>query len=90
MLITRPSPRRVPVAWAVLLLAVIGSLAASAQSVDTSSEYLPTRDGTRLAVDIHLPGDRRPDARLPAAEEPVVEAEERPNPFAALAALKKG
>jgi uncharacterized protein len=33
---------------------------------------------------------RKPGARLPDAEEPVVEAEERPNPFAALAALKKG
>lgn len=33
---------------------------------------------------------RKPDAALAVAEESVVEAEERPNPFAALAALKKG
>jgi uncharacterized protein len=32
---------------------------------------------------------RKPDARLPAAEAAMIEAEERPNPFAALAALKK-
>ncbi|HJU73569.1 MAG TPA: CocE/NonD family hydrolase, partial [Gemmatimonadaceae bacterium] len=32
----------------------------------TTSEYVTTRDGTRLAVDVHLPSTRTAVARLPA------------------------
>ena len=43
-------------------------LAASEQGVgvETSSFYVPMRDGIRLAVDVHLPNDRAPDVKLPA------------------------
>jgi len=33
---------------------------------DTSSHYLTTRDGTRLAADVHLPAGRTTGQRLPA------------------------
>lgn len=32
----------------------------------TTSTYITTRDGTRLAVDVHLPRNRRADERVPA------------------------
>ncbi len=41
-----------------------GAAPAAAEYV-TTSEYLTTRDGTRLAVDVHLPATRAPGQRLP-------------------------
>ena len=32
---------------------------------EITSFYVPTKDGTRLAVDVALPADRAPDAKLP-------------------------
>ena len=48
-----------------------------------SSRYVSARDGTRLAVDVHLPGAHLPGAQLPGAQlpeiapEPVLEETER-------------
>src|SRR5215212_5323204 len=39
---------------------------ASPPAFVTSSEYVTTRDGTRLAVDVHLPSSRAAGERLPA------------------------
>ena len=50
-------------ALALLAAPLVGQL--SSGPADTSSLYVPTRDGTRLAVDIHLPGNRKADAKLP-------------------------
>ena len=35
-------------------------------AIETTSEYLTAKDGTRLAVDVHLPASREPGAKLPA------------------------
>jgi len=32
----------------------------------TTSQYVPMRDGVRLAVDVHIPVSRKPDQKLPA------------------------
>ena len=54
----------------LLVLLVSGSGSVSAQpatpGVVTTSEYVTSRDGTRLAVDVHLPTTRAPGERLPA------------------------
>ena len=55
----------------ILFLAVLGSLLlgggiAAGPGVETTSQYVPTRDGTRLAVDVHLPEKRDNEERLPA------------------------
>ncbi len=51
-----------------LQLAAAVSLPAQQAAVDviTTSEYVRTRDGTRLAVDVHLPKTRAAGERLPA------------------------
>ena len=46
------------------LLALIATPVSSATH-DITSFYVATKDGTRLAVDVVLPGDRAPDAKLP-------------------------
>jgi putative CocE/NonD family hydrolase len=55
----------------VLHLALAATLVAQGTSADvvTTSEYITTRDGTRLAVDVHLPASRAPGTRLPAVLE---------------------
>src|SRR5512134_695707 len=56
-------------AWAAAIL-LAGSLHAQAPvEVHTTSEYISTRDGTRLAVDVHLPNDVTPGAKLPVLVE---------------------
>lgn len=49
-------------------IALAASLAAqqTPPAIVTTSEYAPTRDGTRLAVDVHLPSTRTAGERLPA------------------------
>ena len=42
---------------------------ATPPAIVTTAEYLTTRDGTRIAVDVHLPADRPAGARLPAVIE---------------------
>ena len=52
----------------VMQLALAASLVVQGTAVDvvTTSEYITARDGTRLAVDVHLPASRAPGTRLPA------------------------
>ncbi len=52
----------------VIHLAAAPALAAQQAAVDvvTTSEYVRTRDGTQLAVDVHLPKTRAAGERLPA------------------------
>jgi len=45
---------------------VSGESADRSLQVVTTSEYLTTKDGTRLAVDVHLPSGREPGSSLPA------------------------
>jgi putative CocE/NonD family hydrolase len=58
----------VRVALAAALAAPTVSLAAQGAAAEfvTTSEYVTMRDGTRLAVDVHLPSTRQRDQRLPA------------------------
>ena len=49
-----------------LLFAAVLLVLSAAQEVRTTSEYITMRDGTRIAVDVHLPTTRAPDERLPA------------------------
>ncbi len=60
--------RAVFVAALVSQIALAASLAAqqTPPAVVTTSEYVTTRDGTRLAVDVHLPSTRAAGERLPA------------------------
>lgn len=53
----------------VLILALASwpiSAAPSSRGVHTTSHYLTTRDGTRLAVDVHLPASREAGREIPA------------------------
>jgi predicted acyl esterase len=50
----------------VLLALATVLVAQAAPPAVTTSEYIATRDGTRLAVDVHLPATRAPGERLPA------------------------
>ena len=54
----------------LLVLLVTARVSAPAQpaapAVVTTSQYITTRDGTRLAVDVHLPSARAAGERLPA------------------------
>ncbi len=51
---------------ALACLLALSVVPAHSATPEISSLYVPTRDGTRLAVDVALPGDRTPDAKLPA------------------------
>jgi putative CocE/NonD family hydrolase len=50
----------------IAMLLVLVVTPASSATPEVSSFYVPTRDGTRLAVDVALPENRVPDAKLPA------------------------
>ena len=53
--------------WFLITPTVLGApLSAQGVAVVTTSEYVTTRDGTRLAVDVHLPASRAPGDRVPA------------------------
>ena len=52
--------------FTVLLPATLPHPATATPAVETTSVYVPMRDGTRIAVDVHLPADRGDDARFPA------------------------
>lgn len=52
-------------AFVLALLAAPLFSQASSGLAETSSIYIPMRDGTRLAIDIHLPAKRPPDDKLP-------------------------
>ncbi|MGH7695603.1 MAG: hypothetical protein ACRENH_11520, partial [Gemmatimonadaceae bacterium] len=51
-----------------ILFVLTAPLAAQQQPPDvvTTSEYVRTRDGTRIAVDVHLPKTRAAGERMPA------------------------
>ncbi len=51
---------------AIASLLALSVMPAHAADPEISSFYVTTRDGTRLAVDVALPGDRTPGAKLPA------------------------
>ena len=55
----------------VIQLAFAAVLVAQGSSAEfvTTSEYVTTRDGTRIAVDVHLPSARQQGQRLPAVLE---------------------
>ena len=67
-LTTTRAGRAIVVATLASHLALGASLAAqqATPAVVTTSEYVTTRDGTRLAVDVHLPSTRAAGERLPA------------------------
>lgn len=60
--------RRVIAGATAALVAMAAPTAAQQAATDvvTTSEYVRTRDGTRLAVDVHLPKTRAAGERLPA------------------------
>jgi len=50
---------------AIMTLLVLAAMPSGSATPEISSFYVSARDGTRLAVDVALPGDREPEARLP-------------------------
>lgn len=59
--------------WGAVAIFLAAAVALPAQqaapAVVTTSQYVTTRDGTRLAVDVHLPSTRAAGERLPAVLE---------------------
>ncbi len=51
------------------LLALLLTIASTSAQDETLAVYVPAQDGTRLAVDVHLPNERGDDGRVPAVLE---------------------
>ena len=54
-----------PIAATIMVLLALLGLPAPFAAAETSSYYVETRDGTRLAVDVALPAGRAADAKHP-------------------------